>query len=159
LLRRCTLYFMTRNDKIFSQEKSHLRFYDYIHRRTRTQDSVTENGKVFPQEKSYPINFITKMTKRFSPGEVVPTIWWVQILQENSYPNIDEYKVSWRSRTIALIHTYTTWEAYIVLTLFIVSKTLYNYGPITYWICCVIDQKIRYWSGRPVEYAVLLTRK
>jgi hypothetical protein len=39
----------------------------------------------------------------FSPGEVVPKIWWEQILQENSYPNIDEYDFSWRSRTRVLL--------------------------------------------------------
>jgi hypothetical protein len=36
---------------------------------------------------------------KFFLGEVVPNIWWVQILQENLYPNIFEYDFSWRSRT------------------------------------------------------------
>jgi hypothetical protein len=35
----------------------------------------------------------------FFSGEVVSNIWWVQILQENLYPNIDEYDFTWRSRT------------------------------------------------------------
>ena len=69
----------------FSQENSYPRFYNWkLH--------------FFSQEKSYPI-FYYKNDKSFSPGEVVPKIWWVQILQENSYPNIDEYDFSWRSRT------------------------------------------------------------
>ena len=37
--------------------------------------------------------------KRLLSGEVVSKIWWVQILQENSYPNIDEYDFSWKTRT------------------------------------------------------------
>jgi hypothetical protein len=83
--------------------------------RTRTQDFVTKNGKVFlkrshtqdfmtkndsfSQEKSYPRLYDWKWRSLFFLEEVVSNIWWVQIIQENSHPNMVEYDFSWRSRT------------------------------------------------------------
>jgi ribosomal 50S subunit-recycling heat shock protein len=96
--------FVTENGKVFfPKENSYPRFCAWLkitkffHRRTRTQDFVTKNGKVFLR-RTHTQDLWMKITVFFS-GKVVPNIWWVQILHENSYPKIVEYDFSRRSGT------------------------------------------------------------
>jgi hypothetical protein len=95
-------------------------------------------------------NYLYKMTSVLWYLSIIYTKWppsydiWVLFIQNDLrlmmyYQHCPDFPV------------YTEYYLYLWYIINIVQTSqciLYNYGPITCWICCVIDQKIRYWPRR-----------